>query len=167
MNIDQDVMEIRSLLSNSEYELALNKCDELIKLFPDAWNVYRMKADIYNDQKNYKEEWEVRQHLIAVNSEEPSDYYDLTRLALRLGYYREAVSMANMGISLCEKHNNLYYFQACYFYKANALLSLKKYDEVADACSHLDDGYGTYISNQGMVAKEDLIKKALDQSDQK
>ena len=160
MNIDNCITEIQSLLSKSEHELALKKCEDLINAFPEAWNGYRLKSDILNDQKKYKEEWDVRQNLIKLNSEEPSDYYDLTRLALRLGYYKDAISTADIGINLCKKHDNFYYFQACNFYKANALLNLKKYDQVLDACSHLDDGYGTYITNQGMVTKEDLIKKA-------
>ncbi len=159
-NIELTIKKIASLVKKDDYETALNCCDELIADAPQAWIAYREKADILESLKRYNEALVVRETLIDIGSDEPSDYYDLCRLSLKLGKNNEAIHWADECIKLSNIHNNFYYHDASVFYKANALLNLKRYQEAIDASNTLENGYGTYLSGIGMRTKEDILKEA-------
>lgn len=156
---------IQALKSKGNYEDGIKLCNEFLEKYPGAWIGYREKADILCRQGKYQEAIIERQKLAELNSEEPADYYDLAILALTLGDNKSCVKWADTCLSWSKIHEYTYYSQAANFHKAVALKNLGNFADALNICEGLDDGYGTFISGEGFVAKEDLIKICKANSD--
>ncbi|WP_275100409.1 tetratricopeptide repeat protein [Sedimenticola hydrogenitrophicus] len=159
-DIRKRIEKIRSLYDRKQYDLALVKSDEFISIYPEAWVGYREKADILEASRRFEDALSVRRYLAEFPSEEPSDFYDLARLSVSLGLYREAITAADRGIALCEDNSEHYYFQALYFYKSFALVKTQNYKDAIQACMKLEDDYGTHITSVGMVHRADIVTEA-------
>ncbi|MBI3560576.1 MAG: hypothetical protein HY080_02520 [Gammaproteobacteria bacterium] len=147
-------------MSLEKFDSALAVCEQLIHDLPESWSVYRRKADILEAMNERNQALTVREHLTKVGTEEPADFYDLTRLCVSLQRYKEAIKWAEKCISLCAIHDNFYYYNAAYFYKSFSELKLMRFGESIDTSAHLKDGYSTYINGYGVVTKEDIILEA-------
>jgi tetratricopeptide (TPR) repeat protein len=154
----KQIKKIQALKSKGSYEEGIRLCNEFIEKHPEAWVGYREKADILCRQGKYQEAMIERQKLAELNSEEPADYYDLAILALILGDNKNCVKWADTCLSWSKIHEYTYYYQASNFHKAVALKNLGCFTDALEVCGSLDDGYGSFISGEGFVVKEDLIK---------
>ncbi len=155
---EKQIKRIQALKSKGSYEDGIKLCNDFLEKYPKAWIGYREKADILCLQGKHQEAMIERQKLAELNSEEPADYYDLARLALTLGDNTNCVKWADTCLSWSKIHQHTYYCQASNFYKAVALKNLGCFTDALEVCGSLDDGYGTFISGEGFVVKEDLIK---------
>lgn len=157
---DEELIKARGFFKNSRHTDALKLYDSFIARNPDAWVGYREKADVLRAQKMYQLALETLEKLTGIGSEEPNDYYDLARLCVILGKYTDAIYWADIGISLCEKHENYYYYKASHFYKAYSLVKLSQYKEALEACLKLDDDYSAHIADVGMVTRKSIVSEA-------
>ncbi len=155
--IELRIKEVQNLHKSGDYKKSLGLCNSFIRDYPKAWVGYRTKADILLDVKDYQEALITWEKLAEIGSDEPSDYYDLSRLCLSLGKNRECVDWAEKAIALCKQHKKFYYFQACHFYMTNALINLGLFSAALRCCNILDDGYSAHIRGVGVKNKEELL----------
>ncbi|MDD1617187.1 MAG: hypothetical protein CG439_2343 [Methylococcaceae bacterium NSP1-2] len=158
LSVEERIKKIQTLTAKGIYKDGIKLCNEFIEKYPDTWIGYREKADILCLQGKYQEAMNERLKLAELNSEEPSDYYDLTRLSLTLGDNQSCIKWADICLSWSKMHEHTYYCQASNFYKAVSLKNLGFFADALKVCECLDDEYGTFINGEGFIAKEDLIK---------
>lgn len=155
------VSQIDTLRKQKAFDEALSASEKIIVDNPGWCCGYRKKADVLKSMKKYREAYNVMHILAKLESEEPSDYYELCLWGLSFGSNSEAAEWAKTGIELCEKNEHHYYFQSLHFLSAYAFINLKKFSEALESLSNIEDGYSVYLyGGLGMKTKEELIKSA-------
>ena len=157
-NIQDKLREIVQLKEKRLYEDALDKCDIYIEETKEKLYFIREKADILHllGDIHLALEYSIKLELLC--SEEPSDYYDLTRRGLTIGENDRVIKWADIGIAHCHKFRNTYYLQSLHFHKACAQINLNLYDKAIESLIGIEDEYSVYLQDQGVKTKADLIK---------
>lgn len=83
-------------------KVLIEKCQQRDKNFIES---YLLLADIYHEQRNYKQEINVLKIIISLNPDyNPKIYYLLGKTEYNLGFYNDAVEHLNMAISKSTQH---------------------------------------------------------------
>lgn len=150
--------EIALLKDRKMYDEALLKCNQPTKNNCEKLLLARERADIFHLMGDIYRSLQCAIEMEKLGSQEPSDYYDLTRRGLELGENKNAVAWADIGLALCEDHNQSYYRQSLNFHKACALINMMQYPEALRALDLVENGYSVYMPNKGVIKKDQLVR---------
>lgn len=78
---------------------------------------------------------------------EPDYYYTRGILFFKISRYTEAVRDFTEVLRLCDFHNSNYYREGAHFFRADAYVRLKQYDEARADCAHVRDDFQTWTDS--------------------
>lgn len=157
IDVEEEIQKIEIMLSKKNYELARKSLDSLIERYLDEYKFWRMRAYVFEVDKDYQKAIEYISEAINLQPMEPDYFYNRGRYFFNLSNYTSASENFTQAISLCDYHKSDYYREPSYFMRAESYLRLKLYDKARDDCSHLRDGYSAWTDS--LRSKEDILNE--------
>lgn len=158
---EQLLEEIEKLSEQQLLTAALNKCNELLKLFPSNCSGYRKRSHINARMGKYDAAISDRDHVIVASNARASDFFFRGIWHLRQGKPSSAVSDFTKVIEVESKDSPSYYTESAYYYRALAHLRLHSYSNALEDCRQLRDGFAIWVDD-GIVSKHDIEKAAME-----
>jgi tetratricopeptide (TPR) repeat protein len=156
--IRKQLDEAYSYAKNSDYDKALELCNEVIKAHPLLTEGLRERASIYAHMGDFKRAVTDMTNVIAQEPDNPSHHFFRGWWHLDGGNAAQAVEDLTKALALGGK-NNHYHDQSAHFLRAVALVRLKRYDDALADCQHVRDDFLIYIRS-GKVSKADIVQQA-------
>lgn len=158
-DVKKQLDEAYALATNKKnYDEAFAICNAVIQAHPSLPDGLRKRAAIYA----YKGDLDlaIGDMTKAIEQEpgEPGDYFFRGWWYLDKGDAVRAVKDLTKALTLGEK-NNHYHDQSAHFFRAAALLRLKRYDEALADCQYVQDDFLIYIKS-GKISKADIVREA-------
>lgn len=143
-----------------DYIKALELCNSVINEHPSLPDGLRKRAAIYAYMGDLDHAIADMTDVIKKNPDEPGNYFFRGWWYLDSGDATQAVDDLTKAIALGEEHDLHYHDQSAYFFRATALLRLRRYDEALADSRHVDDGFLIYTKSAGKITKADIVREA-------
>lgn len=144
-----------------QFDEALDACRSLIDCQSTRVAGLRARADVYADTGQLELETADRSALVDLDSQEPSDYFELGACLWKSGKISQATEVYARGIGLGDKQNFHYYTNACRIHLSALLLKQGQYGAALVECQLLPPGYTSFLPVDGVTTKENLLERIL------
>ena len=155
-----DVKSIKKLAEESRFDEALNRCDDLLKTFPERESkILRTRAYVYALMGNYEKALADREAVLEIGQTTLADYFRAGENALSLGRHDQAIVWLNETIRLGVQQNETWFGSATYLLLAHAQMELGHYEEALvnlDHAINMDQKCAMPLPGLGMCDTECL-----------
>lgn len=155
--LERYLRSVEKLRNASDFQAALEACQQLIDDPTTHAAGLRARADVYADMRDSDSELADRVAIVEAGSPEPSDCFDLGVALWKSGQFSRAASMFEQSIELGEKEDFHFYTNASRMHLAALLIKLQRRNEAIRECQLVPDGYSSYLPD-GMTTKERLLE---------
>ena len=138
---------------NGAYEGALEICESLLSLFPDAYQIYETRSEIFHKMGNYDDAFSDLKRVIALMPDEIGPIFRRGRWKLELGDYSGAIN----DFSKVIESDSSYFLDAAYYFRAEAYLYCHEYQKTLNDCQYIPDDF---FIGPGKITKDELINRA-------
>lgn len=156
--IRKQLDEAYSYAKKDDYAKALELCNAVIEAHPLLTDGLRERASIYSHMGDFNRAVADITNVIEQEPDEPGHYFFRGWWYLDSGNAAQAVEDLTKALALGKK-NDHYHDQSAHFFRAAALLRLKRYDEALADCQHVQDDFLIYIKS-GKISKADIVREA-------
>lgn len=157
--IKKQLDEAFSWAQKDDYDKALALCNAVIQANPSLSDGLRKRATIYARMGDYDRAIADITNVMAQEPDDPSHYFFRGWWYLDNGNPAQAVEDLTKALALGGK-NNHYHDESAHFFRAAALLRLRRYDEALADCQHVRDDFLIYIKSAGKISKADILREA-------
>jgi tetratricopeptide (TPR) repeat protein len=158
-DVKKQLDEAYALATKKSYDKAFAICDAVIQSHPSPPDGLRKRAAIYAHKDDLALAIADMTKAIEQEPGEPGDHFFRGWWYLDKGDAARAVKDLTKTLELGEEKNNHYHDQSAHFFRAAALLRLKRYDESLADCQHVQDDFLIYIKS-GKISKADIVREA-------
>lgn len=160
-DVNKQLNEAYSVAADKkDYAKALELCNSVIKAHPSLPDGLRKRAAIYAHMGDLDSAIADMTDVIKQNPDEPGNYFFRGWWYLDSSNAAQAVKDLTKAIALGAKHDLHYHDQSAYFFRAAALLRLRRYDEALADSQHVDDDFLIYTKSLGRITKADIVREA-------
>jgi tetratricopeptide (TPR) repeat protein len=138
-----ELEEIKDIAKTEDYIEALRLVDDLILHNSHEDKIWATRAFI-NSRKGDREAAIVDWSKAIGLCEEPHYFYMRGHDLFNVGRYREAISDFTKVIALCDMYKSDYYRGPAYFFRADAHVRLREFDEARLDCAYVRDDMQTW-----------------------
>lgn len=157
--IKKQLNEAHSWARKDDYAKALAICNAVIEAHPSLPEGLKTRADIYARMGELDHAIADITHAIDQEPDEPSHYFFRGWWYLDSGDAARAVEDMTKALALGEK-NDYYHNESAHFFRAAALLRLRRFDEALADCQHVRDDFLIYTRSAGKISKADIVREA-------
>jgi len=161
-----DIQEIKKDISNKWYDIALNKCDSMLRNFPESKpDILRIRAHAYSMMGEYELALKDRESVLNIPGNcTIKDYYSAADTALKTGNFHQAVNWFHEVLHLGDELNNHWFDSASYFLLSYTYMELKEYDMAIENLNNavtIEENCTMPIPEQGMCDHNKLREEIL------
>jgi tetratricopeptide (TPR) repeat protein len=138
---------------NGDYEDALEICESMLSIFPNAYEIYETRSEIYHKMGDYEGALSDLEHVIALMPNEVAPIFRRGRWKLELGHYLDAITDFSKVID----SNTSYFLDAAYYFRAEAFLYCHEYEKTLNDCQQVPDDF---FIGPNKITKDELINRA-------
>lgn len=158
-DIERQLGEAYALATKKkDYDKAFAICNAVIQAHPSPPDGLRKRAAIYAHKGDLALAIGDMTKAIKQEPDQPSDYFFRGWWHLDNDDAANAVRDLTKALDLGAK-NDHYHDQSAHFFRAVALLRLKRYDEALADCQHVQDDFLIFIKS-GKITKADVVRDA-------
>lgn len=162
MRSHERIESVDRLAKAGRLQESLELLDSFIRDSPEDPEPWAFRGHLQIEEGNYEDAASDLSRAIALNPLEPEYFLTRGRCCLAIGSFQAAVVDFTETLRLCDYHGADYYREVAHFFRAEALLGLRMYDEAQAECEHIRDGMVLWTT--GIRSKQDLINACLRKS---
>ncbi len=132
--------EIDAMVRNEKYEEALDRVDELARMYPDEASIWRTRAYAKSRQGDLSAAILDVTKAIGICNIEPDYFFTRGILLFKQGNYSDAVEDFTRVLELCDLHSSDYYREGAHFCRADSFLRLGEWEKATADCARVKDG---------------------------
>lgn len=156
--IEKQLDEAYTAAKKKDYSKAFAICNAVIQAHPSPPDGLRKRAAIYAHKGDLALAIGDMTTVIEQEPDQPGDYFFRGWWHLDNGDAVKAEKDLTKALDLGAK-NDHYHDQSAHFFRAVALVRLKRYDEALADCGHVRDDFLIYIKS-GKLSKADVVREA-------
>jgi tetratricopeptide (TPR) repeat protein len=150
---------IDRLLKAGESERAFALASELLREWPDDAELWALRAHLSAQQGDHGAAIRDLSRAASINQLEPEYFFARGRYRLTAGDCSGAVDDFTQTLQLSDCQGSDYYREVAYFFRAEAFLCLRRYDEARADCEHVRDDMRMWTIM--MRSKQDILEACI------
>ncbi|HSB95440.1 MAG TPA: tetratricopeptide repeat protein [Spongiibacteraceae bacterium] len=154
-----EMARAQKLSEKRQYLDAIVVYSALIENAAHSYQVFNKRAHAYAMSGDWKKAIEDIDAAITLNPNEPAFCFSRARWLLQGQQFLESISDLNRLIELEKIHNDTYYLESAYFFRALAYRYLNSPIEVINDCANVSEDFSLYALN-GVQSRKDLVSWA-------
>lgn len=115
---DEEQDERVTKIARQQPDVALKLAKDLVTRFPKVDRSWASLSYVYTVKKEHSEALTAMLSALHIDPDKPANLFDVSRIYIKLNFYREAVENLSRCIKISDEIGNSYYSEACYFYRA-------------------------------------------------
>lgn len=153
--LERKLRTAEQLARKCDIEAALAVLNEVIAEAPGEMRAWTLRAFVDELAENHSAAREDLTRAIQIEAKEPNLFYTRGRMAYLMADFHAALADFNEGVRLGKLHQNDYYEQELYFWRAATLVAIGDVDRAREDLTHVNDGFCTWTN--GLLSKADLL----------
>lgn len=149
----------RDLIKKDDFESALSICDQLLADDLQDHEAIRVKATVL-EKLNRSDEAIASLSMLARDSGEPADYFNLALARLKRNEFSDGVDALESLLAISEKERFDYYVSSAKFLRAFALIRIGRKSEARADIEALESDMRLWVPGHGLMTVEQLKKAA-------
>jgi len=155
MSINVTLKKVNELAKKGEYASAFEICNQELAVDSKNYDILRARASILILTDELEKAVEDLL-LLASESGEPSDYYDLARAQINNHDYSSAITALDKLLEISKREDFDYYDSSAHFFRAFALIETGQKRAALDDMELLESGMQFWISGKGLITVAQL-----------
>jgi tetratricopeptide (TPR) repeat protein len=143
------------------YEGAFAICNRIVDENPNIPDGLRKRAAIYAAKCDFIRAVADITQAIEIESEVPEYYFFRGWWHLELGNFEQAYEDQSAAINLGNTHDFHYHDESAFFFRATALLHLRRFEEALADCKRVRDDFLIYLRRFGKLDKAEVVRNAM------
>lgn len=139
---------------NGDYKGALEICESMLSVFPDAYEIFETRSEIFHKIGDYESAFSDLEHVITLMPDEVAPLFRRGRWKLELGHYIDAI----VDFSKVINSSSDYFRDAAYYFRAEAYLYCHEYEKTLKDCQHVPEGF---FIGPNKITKDELVSRAI------
>lgn len=135
---------VEQLARQDNYPEAIRRLDEIQAIAPKEARVWATRAYVNGRRADRDETIASWTRAIALCDRQPHYFYMRGIELFHLARFREAIADFTRVIDLCDSYSSDYYRAGAYFFRADAHLRLKEFEQAKSDCDHVPDDMRTW-----------------------
>jgi tetratricopeptide (TPR) repeat protein len=159
-DLDVILRSSKALASAGKFDEALAVCNWLIDDPETEVAGLRQRAALKQLSSDFDGSIQDLHRVVALFPHEPADFYTLGIQLLRIGATSDAIVALTNAIRADNEAASDYYTEGALFFRAVAHLKMCDYKEAISDISIVRSGFKTYVPNDGMRTREQVLDEA-------
>ncbi len=154
--LESQLKEIEERIRQGDPDVVL-RMDEVAASYPEVAAIWTLRAHFHSQQSNSAAAVADWSKAISICNKEPHYYYMRGIALFRMSEYDRAVLDFTTVIEFCDLHQSDYYREPAYFFRADALVRIRRYEEAKSDCQHISDSMTTWTDK--LRTKADILRE--------